>query len=470
VVFNSLEYAVFLPLVLAVYWQLPFRWQNRFMLVASYVFYGAWDVRFLTLLMISTGVDYVVGRRLGTETDERRRKRLLAVSLIVNLGILGFFKYFGFFVDSLAALLHSIGFDVDPVVLSIVLPVGISFYTFQSISYSFDVYRKRIEPTQSLVNFALYVAWFPQLVAGPIERARKLLPQIEMPRSRPTSDIVRSALFLILLGLFKKVAIADVVAPFVNETFATAATAGTIQLVLGAYAFGLQIYGDFSGYSDIARGSSRLFGIELMRNFEQPYLSRNITAFWRTWHISLSNWLHDYLYVPLGGNRGTSFETYRNLIVTMLLGGLWHGAAWTFVIWGGLHGIYLALHRRFGGYAPRGYQGRLTAKDVGPMLITLAAVTFAWIFFRANTLGDAIDYVRGLVSLRPGVPSLDQLAILAAAGLVVFLIDVAQRNSQKHSFVMDWPPVARGLAYGFLILGVLVFSGGDTVPFIYFQF
>lgn len=468
--FNSLEYAVFLPLVLLLYWQLRHRAQNVLLLAASYLFYGWWDYRFLGLLLISTVVDFFVARRLGTEERSSHRTRLLLVSVAVNLGILGFFKYYNFFVDSFADVLETVGFNANPSALRIVLPVGISFYTFQTISYTFDVYRRRMEPTNSLLNFAVYVAFFPQLVAGPIERARRLLPQIEATRARPDREAVRRGLMLILIGLFKKVAIADVLAPFVDATFATSDTAGAVELVLGAYAFGLQIYGDFSGYSSIARGSSRLLGIELMRNFEQPYLSRNITAFWRTWHISLSSWLHDYLYVPLGGNRGSRLATYRNLMLTMLLGGLWHGAGWGFIVWGGIHGALLIAHRRFGSYVPRGYQGTFGWRDVVPAFLTFQAVSLAWIFFRAETLPDALSYLGGILSLRGGAPAVDQAAILLTAAVIVFVIDLAQRNSQEHSVVVEWAPIARGLAFGVMALGIVMFSGGETTPFIYFQF
>jgi alginate O-acetyltransferase complex protein AlgI len=470
VFFNSIEYAVFLPVVLVLYWSLGRRGQNVVLLVASYVFYGWWDYRFLGLLALSTLIDFAVGRGLGRYQDELTRRWLLMVSLVANLGLLAAFKYFNFFADSAAALVRGLGLEANPTFLRVVLPVGISFYTFQTISYSFDVYRRRIEPTKSLLDFAVFVAFFPQLVAGPIERAGRLLPQITSSRVRPSSEQVWSALTLILIGLFKKVAIADVMAPFVDQTFSSASTAGAIQLIAGAYAFGLQIYGDFSGYSSIARGSSRLLGIELMRNFEQPYLSRNITEFWRTWHVSLSSWLHDYLYVPLGGNRGSRLATYRNLMITMLLGGLWHGAAWTFVIWGGLHGVFLSVHRRFGRHVSRGYQGRFTLRDLLPALLTFNLVSFAWVFFRADSLGEALRYVQGIVTLRGGSPAADSMALLLIAGLSVFVLDIAQRNSGQHSVVVHWRPVARGMAYAAMVLAIVGFAGGETTPFIYFQF
>ncbi|MGH8934845.1 MAG: MBOAT family O-acyltransferase [Acidimicrobiia bacterium] len=467
--FNSLEYAVFFPLVLIAYWLLPLRGQNLLLLAASYLFYGWWDYRFLSLLLISTVIDFTVGLAIARSEDESRRRSLLATAIGAQLTILGFFKYFDFFVDSAAGLLDGWGLQVNPPLLQVLLPVGISFYTFQTISYTFDIYRRRIQPTRSFVNFALFVAFFPQLVAGPIERARRLLPQLERSRALSYANI-RSGALLILLGLFKKVAIADVMAGIVDDTFAGASGAGSVTLLMGIYAFALQIYGDFSGYTDIARGSSRLFGIELMQNFAQPYLSRNITAFWRTWHISLSDWLHDYLYVPLGGNRRGRLATYRNLMITMLLGGLWHGAAWTFVIWGGLHGIFLAIHRRLGSYVERGYQGPFRLRDVLPALATFHLVCLGWVFFRAESFSQALAYLNGLLIFRPGLPQERFWVLVLAAGLAIFAVDLIQRNWRDDTAILGWGPVARGLSYGTMALAIIVASGGQATPFIYFQF
>ena len=470
-IFNSLEYAIFLPLVLLLYWRFRHKQQNLLLLAASYLFYGWWDYRFLALLAFTTVVDYWVGLQLGRMEEERARKRLLIVSIAVNLGVLGFFKYFNFFVDSAASLLQQVGLNANMPTLRIILPVGISFYTFQSMSYTFDVYRRRIPPSESLLDFALYVAYFPQLVAGPIERAQALLPQITSNRTRPSPEQVSSGLVLILLGLFKKVAIADVMAPIVEASFSSPDTQPALALMTGIYAFSLQIYGDFSGYSDIARGSSRLMGIELMENFNQPYLSRNITAFWRTWHISLSTWLHDYLYIPLGGNRKGKLNTYRNLMVVMLLGGLWHGAAWTFVIWGGLHGLYLAVHRAFGGYVPRGYQGRFVVRrDLIPAVFTFHLVTFAWIFFRAGSLTGAASYVQNLFDLRLGLPDPNHAILLGLAAVAVLTLDLIQRNAGQHEVMVSWRPSWQGLAYATFIVAIVIFSGGPITPFIYFQF
>ena len=514
-VFNSIDYAFFLPVALGLYWLIRrHREQNILLLIASYAFYGAWDYRFLGLMLVSTITDFTVGRMLARTDDERRRKRIFVVSLLVNLGILGFFKYFNFFTDSAVALFERVGITLDAPTLEILLPIGISFDTFHGISYTFDVYRRQIAPTENLINFALFVAYFPQLVAGPIGRAQVQLPQFENPRTPPAWDRVRGAVFLILLGLFKKVAIADALAPYVNSAFGDAGSAGAAQLLVGAYAFALQIYGDFSGYSDIARGSSRLFGIELLRNFDQPYLSRNITMFWRTWHISLSTWLRDYLYVPLGGNRRSKIATYRNLLLTMLLGGLWHGASWTFVIWGGLHGLFLAVHRAFSararaaapvggptGAVPLGSEAggavrasgepdeappdtpaepasaidrwtppRFSPRDILPALGTFHLVCFAWVFFRADGFNQAFDYLAGIFTLRGGALSKDAIATLLFAAIAVAVIDVVQRNGRSEIAMLRWRPIARGVVFAAFVVPIIVFSGGTPVPFIYFQF
>lgn len=468
--FNSVEFALFLPPVLALYWALPPGRRNGLLLLASYVFYGSWDWRFLSLLWISTVADFTVGRAMARSDEPSARKRLLLLSVAVNLGILGAFKYSGFFVGSAAAFLRGFGLDAHPDLLTLILPVGISFYTFQTISYTFDVYRRRIAPVPRLMEFALYVAYFPQLVAGPIERARRLLPQLLGPRPKLTSDGLRSGLFLVLLGLFKKVAIADPLGEVADAAFNTGGAADSATLLIGLLAFALQIYGDFSGYSDIARGISRLFGIELMRNFEQPYLSRNITEFWRTWHVSLSTWLHDYLYVPLGGNKRGSIVTYRNLMLTMLLGGLWHGASWSFVAWGGLHGSLLALHRHFCSPVPRDRPQPVRLGDVPKIIGTFSMICVVWTFFRAPSFEVALDYLWGTARLPTAWPNLDHLALLLFSAVAMVTIDVAQRNSGRHVVILEWRPALQGLTYAALVLSIIIWSGGETHPFIYFQF
>jgi D-alanyl-lipoteichoic acid acyltransferase DltB (MBOAT superfamily) len=476
VTFNSAEFVLFLPLVLAAYWVIPrYRRQNLLLVVASYVFYGWWDYRFLGLILISTGADYLLARGIGKTEAQERRRMFLVSSLVVNLGILGFFKYYGFFVSSAVGVIEGLGFKANPPLLELILPVGISFYTFQTISYTFDVYRRRIEPEPNLVTFAAYVAYFPQLVAGPIERASHLLPQIRSRRTPPSSAKLASALALILSGLFKKIVLADGLAPLVEARFSDPSAHGALSLLIGAYAFAIQIYGDFSGYSSIARGVSRLFGIELRRNFEQPYLSINISQFWRAWHISLSSWLKDYLYVPLGGNRRGRRKTYRNLLITMLLGGLWHGAGWSFLAWGLLHGLLLAGHRLRGAYEPPGRPPPPTRDDLGRIIGTFHAVTFAWIFFRAPSLSSAWEYVLGLGRVgdlsAPGPVSLSSALVLTIGfGLTTLVGDLLDRSRHEWMGQARGSPAVVGAAAGLCVVAILVWSGGAGEPFIYFQF
>ena len=468
--FNSITFAIFLVIVLATYWMLRFRGQNILLLVASWVFYAFWDWRFLGLLIFQSLIDFFAGLAIGNSDDEKFRKRVLIAAISLNLVILGFFKYFGFFVDSAINFLEWFGLNPNPPLLEVLLPIGISFYTFQSITYSFDVYRRRLPPTRSLLNYSVFVAYFPHMVAGPIQRANHLLPQIEKPRVRPSLDKIRSGLFLILLGLFKKVAIADACAIVAAKAFDAPSSASSALLLVGLIAFALQIYGDFAGYTDIARGVSRLFGIELTLNFEQPYLSRNITEFWRTWHISLSTWLHDYLYIPLGGNQHGKLTTYRNLMITMLLGGLWHGASWNFVIWGGIHGALLSIHRALGGYVPRGHLDPLKWRDIPKILFTFALVCLAWVFFRSLELTDSIDYITGLFSFRAGGVSLDDLLVVGISLLFILIIDISQRLTRDQEVVLRWAPPLRGIAYAMLLVWIVLWSGGEAQPFIYFQF
>jgi D-alanyl-lipoteichoic acid acyltransferase DltB (MBOAT superfamily) len=468
-IFNSLQYVAFLSLVLIIYWQLRHRHQNILLIIGSYLFYAAWDWRFLGLLVISTVTDYLVGISLMARREPRARKALLGVSLVVNLGILGFFKYYDFFADSAAQLLGQLGLSANPAVLGIILPVGISFYTFQTMSYTIDIYRGNLVATRDPLAFAVYVAYFPQLVAGPIERAKRLLPQIVSQRSWSFRSFQRG-LALITVGLFKKVVIADGVAGFVDTIFSDPAGQSSLSLLLGVYAFALQIYGDFSGYTDIARGSSALLGIELMENFRQPYLSRSITEFWRRWHISLSDWLRDYLYIPLGGNRGTRLSTYRNILITMLLGGLWHGASWTFVTWGGLHGLALSIHRLTGRIRKDDTERALAWKDLPAVVFTFHLVGFLWVFFRAESLQSAWEYLSGLFSVRgAGAIDLSALVLVVAFSLIALFIDLAQRRAKDLTLAdAGWVPA--GLSYGLMMVGIVIFSGGPFVPFIYFQF
>lgn len=466
--FNSPEYALFLPAALLLFYATPRRrYRQVLLLIVSYLFYAAWDWRFLGLIFISTGVDFLVSQSMERSTAVAVRQRLLAVSLVVNLGILAAFKYFGFFVESAAGLLGGFGLAVEPAILTVALPVGISFYTFQTMSYSIDVYRRRIPAERDPILFALYVAFFPQLVAGPIERAERLLPQLREMRGASRHQRL-SGVQLILLGLFKKVAIADGVAPIVDQVFSAPAEMSRTALLLGAIGFAVQIYGDFSGYTDIARGTARLLGIDLIENFRQPYLSLSITEFWKRWHISLSLWLRDYLYISMGGNRTTVSKTYRNLMVTMLLGGLWHGASWSFVLWGGLHGAYLVIERFLA--------GRSTAvprTNVSWRVLTIGLVTLTWIPFRAGSLATTIEYVRSLVfGGGAALPVPSNLAILAFGVVATTLIDLrsVQDAADVDNPVARWRPSARGLAYGVGAVAAVVFSAGSSASFIYFQF
>ncbi len=466
-VFNSVAFGLFLPAVLVLHWVSGPRMRNPVLLAASYLFYGFWDWRFLGLIGLSTVVDYMVGVALARTENERLRRRLLWCSVTANLGVLALFKYAGFFVESLAALAGSVGIGLDQRTLSILLPVGISFYTFQTMSYTIDVYRRRLDPTTDFVLFATYVAYFPQLVAGPIERARNLLPRLaDTNRARPNRTMLGAAAGLILLGLFKKVVVADGVAVVADALFDDPGSAGTLTAVAGIVAFSLQIYGDFSGYTDIARGVSLLFGIDLVVNFRQPYLSRSITEFWRRWHISLSDWLRDYLYIPLGGSRGGARATHRNLMITMLLGGLWHGASWNFVLWGGLHGLYLVFERRRGVVVS---SRPVAVRDVGSIVTTFVVVSLTWVFFRAATFTEALEVFRALgrltTSADPG-----HLLLVTVLALVMVGVDVVARTTVTSAEVMGRRPVSVGLGIGLALLALVVFSGSAARPFVYFQF
>lgn len=459
--FNSTQFVVFFVVVYALYVILTHRYQNALLLVASYVFYGSWDWRFLGLMLFSTTMDYWFGRLLGRTEADRTRRILLVVSISVNLGILFVFKYFDFFAVSLDRLLSMFALHLGVRVLNVVLPLGISFYTFHNISYIVDIYRRRVDPARRFVEFALYVALFPQLIAGPIARPAHLLPQIRNPR-RITSDMFRTGAWLILLGYFKKVVLADNMAPFTARLFDHPHTMHGVEVLFGLYAFALQIYGDFSGYSDIARGLSNLMGFDLALNFARPYFAANPAEFWRRWHISLSTWLRDYLYVPLGGSREGRLRTYRNLLITMFLGGLWHGAAWHFVAWGVFHGVLLSIHRatsRFFAPLPRAVS-----------VIAFFHITcFGWLLFAVKRLSDVPLILNNL-----RVPSaihgryIVMTLLLFAAPLL--LMEWAEERSGGVTIVMSWPRPLR-LACCALVVAFIVLCGSvERHAFIYFQF
>jgi alginate O-acetyltransferase complex protein AlgI len=464
-IFTEARFLLFFAVVLAVYWSLRNgRHAKTWLLLCSYVFYGAWDWRFLFLIAASTLVDFKVGLALGDTSDERRRRRWLQLSLVANLGLLAAFKYFDFFVQSGAALLEWLGLSVSVGTLGFILPVGISFYTFQTMSYSLDVYRRRIEPTRDLQDLALFVGFFPQLVAGPIVRARDFLPQLAT-RPRFGQIDVRAALVLFLIGYFKKAVLSDGVAGTVDAYFAEPAAYDALSAWSGVALYAVQIYCDFSGYSDMAIGCAALLGYNLCRNFDAPYLAASVTDFWRRWHISLSTWLRDYLYIPLGGSRGSTLFTWRNLMLTMLLGGLWHGAAWRFVFWGALHGVALIAHRVWSG---GGTATRRLPQVLG-VALTLWWVGLAWIFFRAADMPSAWTVARGYVLLdSPGEGQLGDRLLMVAIGLL------AVQLVARSAVLREWwrRPAGWAFAAGYGAAGALVLAllHPHAEAFIYFQF
>lgn len=476
--FNSLDFALFLPLVFLLYWfvaRRSLKQQNVLLLLASYVFYAQWDWRFLFLIVISSFVDYFASYGMTTTEDPRRRKLFLILSLLVNLGFLGFFKYYNFFAENFSQAFTLFGSSIEANRLSIVLPVGISFYTFQTLSYSIDVYRKKLEPTRDLVAFFAYVAFFPQLVAGPIERATNLLPQFRKSRSFDYSQAA-DGMRQILWGLFKKMVVADNCAPHVDAIFGAHADYSGSTLIVGAIFFAFQIYGDFSGYSDIAIGTSRLFGFNLMKNFDFPYFSRDIAEFWRRWHISLSTWFRDYLYIPLGGSRGGTSMRVRNTFIIFIVSGFWHGANWTFVVWGALNALYflpLLLTNQNRRNLDVVAQGRILPSlvELGQISRTFALTVLAWIFFRAESLGHAFSYLAGILSLSTfSMPEvLPRIPLLAIAFLLG--VEWIQRD-KEHGLELTKGPASISMRWGIYLL--LVFAilalGGNQQEFIYFQF
>lgn len=467
--FNSLAFAVFLPSVLAIYWSLrSTRRQNLFLLLASLFFYGWWDYRFVSLLLVSTLTDYFCGLGIGRAHARQAAGRpWLIVSLIVNLGMLGVFKYYDFFVESAEPLWLQLGWRPD--LLAVVLPVGISFYTFQTLSYTIDIYRKKFEPRRNLIDVAAYVTFFPQLVAGPIERAATLMPQMERPRSI-SAETIRLGLMLMLVGFVKKLVIADGIAPVVGEIYGRAAQGESISaydVVLGGYGFAFQVYGDFSGYSDIARGAARLLGFNLMINFRQPFFSRTTTEIWTRWNISLSTWLRDYLYVGLGGSRGGKARTLINLAATMLLGGLWHGAAWNYVAWGGLAGLYLVVERLLNihDYRPWG-----TLRRAFGIVMTFQLFSLALVVFRSGGLETAGFMLSTLFGGPWALPSAGMAAAIAGAGLLIAFLDLPHLLHPSEEL-----PCAHRRGWTIATLGVaavcfLMFPPLDSQSFIYFQF
>lgn len=478
--FNSFGFWLFYAAVFLLYFRLRRRGQNLLLLIASYYFYGCWDWRFLGLIALSTIIDYTLALGIDCTTIPGRRRGLLALSVAANLGILGFFKYYGFFATEMDRLFTSIGIPAMLPTFSVILPVGISFYTFQTMSYTIDVYRRDVRATRSLLDFAVYVSFFPQLVAGPIERAVTFLPQVTSDRV-PTPRQFRQGVFLIISGMFRKVVIADNMAPIADAVFSTsAAQLSGLEVLLGVYAFAFQIYGDFSGYSAMARGVANLLGFDLMTNFRMPYFAVSPSDFWRRWHISLSEWLRDYLYIPLGGNRHGTLQTYRNLMITMLLGGLWHGANWTFLAWGALHGALLCVFRAISSQqsAVRGKNvaGKLESSTFHfsrllQIILMFHLVCLTWLLFRAESLEQAWQFAARLscdFTVTPFAAMIFGLLLFYVTPLLLFEAWLEWKQDLLWLLNVHW--LARGLVYLYMIGMIMFFPPPVPSEFIYFQF
>jgi alginate O-acetyltransferase complex protein AlgI len=484
--FNSLSFALFLPLVFLAYWFVAgknVRTQNLLLLCASYYFYASWDYRFLFLLMFSTLLDYYTGIKMSGSSSTAKKRFWFLLSIMINVGFLGVFKYYDFFARSFAEFLAKSGLQVNVWTLRVILPVGISFYTFHGISYVIDIYNNRIKPEKNFIDYALFVSYFPLLVAGPIERAMHLLPQLKKKRHFDYSQAV-DGLKQMLWGFVKKIVIADTCADYAAPIFAHYDSFGGSTLLLGVFFFSIQIYCDFSGYSDIALGTSRLFGIDLLRNFSFPYFSRDIAEFWRRWHISLTTWFRDYLYIPLGGSRGGRWKQIRNILIIFTVSGFWHGANWTFLVWGVLNAMYfiplLLLNRnRVNLDTVAENRAFPSIKELGQMLLTFFQVMMAWVFFRSLTVADAVNYIGRIFS-----PSLfskpDEMAFNGSSTnymvgillIIVFtLIEWYGRKSQYaiQHLAISWNKPARWAIYYLLVFSIFLFIGKEK-QFIYFQF
>ena len=476
--FNSAGFAIFFVVVFFLYWFVlnkSLKWQNIFLAACSYFFYGCWDWRFMFLLAFSTFLDYFSGLKIAEASGASKKKFWLVLSVGLNLGFLGFFKYYNFFVESFAELLSSVGFTPHMTTLNIILPVGISFYTFHGLSYVFDIYFGKIKPTRNWIDYSLFVSFFPLLVAGPIERATHLLPQVEKPRVFNYSKAV-DGLKQILWGLFKKVVVADNCAELANTIFHNHEHYSGSTLALGAMLFAIQIYGDFSGYSDIALGSARLLGFELLQNFRFPYFSRDIAEFWRRWHISLSSWFRDYLYFPLGGSRGGMAKTVRNTFIIFLVSGFWHGANWTFLAWGGLNALFIMpsiIFKTNRKNLDTVAEGRIlpSIRESFQLILTFSLASLAWVFFRAETIADAISYIKGIFSAslfqKPDVISGTVIVIV-----IVFMVIEWLGRENKYAIeklTLTWKCSLSWAFYYLIILAILCLTGNEQ-QFIYFQF
>jgi alginate O-acetyltransferase complex protein AlgI len=478
--FNSLEFAVFLPIVFFIYWILlknHTKLQNFFIVLASYFFYGWWDYRFLYLIIFSSLADYFISHFIFSSDSHARRRAGLFLSIFLNLGLLFFFKYFNFFLDSLEDSFTLFGNTLEVDRLSIVLPVGISFYTFQTLSYTLDVYKGKLKPTNNIISFLAFVSFFPQLVAGPIERAKNLLPQFETKREFNRYETILG-LRQILWGLVKKIIIADNCALYVSEIFSSPDQYNSSALIIGAVLFAFQIYGDFSGYSDIAIGTARMFGFSLMKNFAYPYFSRDIAEFWRRWHISLSTWFRDYLYIPLGGSQVNKLKKVRNILIIFIVSGFWHGANWTYIFWGLLNAIYflpLAITEKNRKHlkitTDSGWIPNLS--EFGKILFTFILTTIAWVFFRSPSVADAFTYLGNIASGNPfQFPNIEDLSSLIKVILWIIIVTIIEWFSRNHDFPLEkinGPKFIRWSLYSFVIIMLISYSGKPQ-DFIYFQF
>lgn len=478
--FNSIDFALFFPIVFIIYWVLSkhLKARNSFVLLSSYVFYGWWDWRFLFLIAFSSVVDFIVGQQLYKIDNKSKRKRVLLISLFVNIGLLVYFKYTNFFIESFVESFRLFGAEIESTTLNIILPVGISFYTFQTLSYTIDIYRKQLKPTKDILAFFAFVSFFPQLVAGPIERASHLLPQFYKTH-KFNYQMIKSGLLLMAWGLFKKMVIADRAAILANQVYNDLGSYHGYEVVIATLCFAVQIYCDFSGYSDIAIGAGKTLGFDLMRNFDSPYFSKSITEFWRRWHISLSTWFRDYVYIPLGGSRLGEFKTYLNLFIVFLVSGLWHGAAITFVIWGAIHGVIIVLEKATSKLRKQVFDRSKYLKTIIGLPVTFTIVCVSWVFFRANSFGDSMLVFKN--ALKPTISesiynlglSEREFTVLLVALIVLVIKDLFDRKDtwivklHNQFFVLRW------MSYILIALSIIyygVYGSEEAAEFIYFQF
>ena len=464
--FITLTFLVFTISTLILYWTMKDPYRTPILLISSYVFYSFWDWRFTSLLLLLTISNFWLTKRMHASALLADKKKLLVICLSINLLVLAAFKYLGFFSDGLSRILESLGLDPNLPTISIILPLGLSFFIFQTSSYIIDVYRGNLKPEESFINFATFIVYFPHMAAGPIMPARILIPQIASKKIRPNFEQIQSGLFLIAVGLFRKIVIADTLAPMVNRILDNPDNFDWKSLVIASIGFGLQIYGDFAGYSAIARGVSRLLGIEMMINFRQPYLATTITDFWRRWHISLSTWFRDYLYVPLGGNKRGKLRTNLNLMIVMTIAGLWHGAALGFVLWGILHGLFLIVDKFVTKYRVKNITF-MTLTNPLAWVFTQAAVFFAWVFFRNPDTSDAFHLLSLILQKSTGMFDISDALLLLSALAASFLLDLSERH--LSSFVQR-SDILKGLIIGGLLLVAFVLKSSTVVPFIYFRF